>query len=1724
NGTLSAVSGNSVTYTPSAGFSGTDTFTYKANDGLNDSNTATASIVVNRPPVANADAGVVVAGGATTGNVLTNDTDADGDALTAALASNASNGTATVATNGAYTYTHDGSATTTDSFTYTVSDGNGGTATGIVSITVTNQAPTATDVSTATATATAVTVTLAATDPEGLPLTYSIVSTPSNGTLSAVTGATVIYTPSAGFSGPDTFTFKANDGINDSNTATATVVVNGPPVATGDSGTVVVGGTTSGNVLTNDTDPNSDALTAALATNPANGAATVAANGDYTYTHNGSATTSDSFTYTVSDGNGGTAAGTVSITVTNQAPTAVAVSAATGQETAVAVTFSATDPEGLPLTYAIVANPSNGTLSAVSGASVTYTPGAGFSGTDTFTYRASDGLNNSNTATATIVVNGTPVANADAGLVVVGGVTTGNVLTNDTDPDGDALTATLASNPANGAVTLGTDGAYTYTHNGSATTSDSFTYTVSDGNGGTATGTVSITTQNQAPTAVSVSASTGTATAVVVTFSASDPESQALAYSIVTTPSNGTLSAVSGNSVTYTPSAGFSGTDTFTYKANDGLNDSNTATASVMVNGAPVANADTGTVLFGGSTSGNVLTNDTDPDGDALTATLASNPSSGTATVSSNGAYTYTHNGSAATSDSFTYTANDGNGGTATGTVTIAVQNQAPTALDLSISTTESRSVPIGLSATDPEGSSLTYLVVTTVTNGFLSPVVGNFVTYTPNPGFSGSDTFTYKANDGTTDSNIATVVIVVNGVPIANGDAFSVGVGGSVAGNVLSNDSDPNGDALTVALATNPVNGTATLASDGALTYTHSGSATASDSFTYTVTDVNGGTATGTVTITVLNQAPTASNLSALTPAGASVTVTLSATDSEGLPLVYSIVSTPTNGTLSAVAGTAVTYTPNGGFFGTDTFTYKASDGLNDSNVATVTVVVNGAPAVVSDAFSVILGGTVSGNVLANDTDPNGDALTAAIADGPSNGTVSLESTGLFTYTHDGSATSTDSFTYTASDGNGGTATGTVSITVSNHTPVATELVVTAEANTAVLITLAATDPEEKPLTYSIVIPPASGTLSPVSGATVLYTPNNGFQGTDLFTYAASDGVNTSVPATVAVTVNAPNLPPVVQPDGYAGPEDTILTVPAPGVLSNDSDPNGHAIQAALETSPDHGVVTLLPDGSFTYTPDPNYFGPDAFTYVAADAQSVSTAAMVTLVITPVNDKPTVQNATLEAVAGIPAQVTLVGADVEGSALTFALIVPPQNGDVTMAGNVATYTATSSFRGTDDFFVRASDGTSTSELASVTVTVTGNDAPLAVPDTYTVDEDDVLSVNAAGGVLSNDTDVDGDPLTAVLVVDASHGNISLNPDGGFFYEPDVDFFGQDSFGYQATDGMAPSETAFATITVNPTGSARLQIVLNAPDDAVNPGDIYLNGELVARRAPYLFAGPFQDVQDGPVQVSLAPGGTNIGAAVATLSGTLEEDGTYIAVISGTGSLGYQLHLIDPAREASLTTGVQVAFYHGSPDTPTVDLVALPDNVEVGHDLTFGAFTPYVNNAASTYDFSVRLALGSQLDIFRIGLTTPGAAHLVMLTGLLADSSPSEKTSATYPLTMVGVNGDGTTSGSIVVTAIEPSSDLVPKTFLLRGNYPNPFNPRTNVQFDLPEAAEVEVRVTDLLGREVLAVPLQSMSAGTNLAIPLDATELASGIYIYRVEAHAANEHYVAVGTMTLIK
>lgn len=1066
HGSVTWTSPNNYTYTPDADFNGSDSFTYKANDGSSDSNTATVSIgisSVNDAPVAsNASNSGSEDGGAVTGTVTASDP--EGDSLTFSLGSNASSGNATVDSWGNYSYTPNANFHGSDSFTFSVSDGNGGSDTKTVNISISSvpDAPVAADGSADTYEDTPLSSypLPTATDGDGDTVTYSKVSNPYNGSVT-VSGSTFTYTPNANYYGSDSFQFSVSDGTY-SNTYTMSInvaSVNDAPTANNASNSGTEDNNITGYVSGSDID---GSVSYAVYSNAAHGSVTIdSSTGAYTYTPEANYNGSDSFVFSVFDGDILTqlyAYGTVSLTISavNDAPVVAVntgLSVNEGSETTISSSqLAATDPDNTAseITYTISTGPAHGTLMK-----------GGFSVT-TFTQA---------------------------------------------DIDSNALT---------------------YLHDGSETTSDGFTFSLSDGVGGSVSGTtfgVTITLVNDPPTTSDQSLSTDEDTPLTVTPSGSDAEGDTLSYSVYSGPSHGTAEA-SGSNFLYTPTADYSGSDSFTIRVSDGHGGTADATISVTVNAvndAPVVAVNTGISVNEGSsttiTTSQLSATDVDNTDSQITYTITTGPAygtlkkSGTATTSFTQAdiaanlLSYTHDGSETTGDSFTFSLSDGAGGSLSGTsctVTITPINDAPTvSTNTGLTLNEAATASITsskLSVTDPDNTAaeVTFTVTTFPTHGGLyrqatllsstdatftqQDVNNGYVTYQHDGGETTSDSFSFTVADGSGGSigttNFAITVTPVSDAPVMTASSLTVMAGDTGwlgSSQLMASDPDNDADELTYTLASTPAYGKLYLdgvelgsgghftqadVNDGLLTYDNNGSAHLSDSFGFSLNDGSGGTlGSATCAITVRFPPVVETNEGLDVAYGFTETIDesmLKVTEFSDVAetLTYTLIGLPSYGTLRLggytlyysntftqqdIAGGLLSYERSGALVDDeDSFTFTVSDGKG-GELSSTSFTIRGIPDAQNDELDVRFHGELeftADELLANDSDWDGDEVTIQPFESITtehDGTVTYDAgTEKYTYTKGSSSFSgDDTFSYTVVDDDGNESTATVTIHV---------------------------------------------------------------------------------------------------------------------------------------------------------------------------------------------------------------------------------------------------------------------------------------------------------------------------------------------------------------------------------------------------------------------------------------------------------------------------------------------------------------------------------------------------------------------------------------------------------------------------------------------------------------------------------------------------------------------
>lgn len=1423
-----------------------------ATDGINSED---ATITVNlsnlndNAPQSTGESYTVDEGGTVSENpdgLLGNDTDADGNAITAIKVSGPLHGTLTLNADGSFIYVHDGSESLSDSFTYKANDGlfDGNTVTVSISVNPINDAPIALPDSYSVNEGGTLTVNAASgvlandTDAEGNGLNAVEITSVTHGTLTLNANGSFTYVHDGTETTSDSFTYLANDGSDDGNIVTVSIAinpVNDAPVALADSYSVNEGASLNipagTGVLSNDTDAEASPLNATKVSDPAHGTLTLNPNGSFIYTHDGSETNSDSFTYKPNDGasDGNTVTVTITINPVNDAPVAVAdayslneggtlaVPAATG------VLANDSDAEGSVITAVLVTTTIHGTLTFNPNGSFTYVHDGSETTNDSFTYRPNDGLTNGSPVTVSLTiipVNNPPVTVPDSYTFNEGA--TANVpaasglLANDTDAEGNTLRAIKVTDPSHGTVTVISNGSFSYTHDGSETTSDSFTYKSNDGtsDGNTVTVTITVNPVNDIPSGVADSYSVSEGGSLIINASSgvlsndTDAEGSALTAIKLSDPLHGILTLNPNGSFTYVHDGSEPASDSFSYKPNDGTIDGNMVTVTVtiiQVNDTPVTLADSYSVSEGSSLSvpavSGVLSNDNDPEGATLTATLLTAPLNGTLSLQSNGAFIYTHNGSETLSDSFSYIAGDGtaSSGPTVVTITVLPVNDLPVSVADSYTVSEGNTltVPAGTGVlsndSDAEGSTLTAVKVSDPVHGTLVFSSNGSFIYTHDGSETTSDSFNYRANDGTAPGNTVTVtisIIPVNDLPQSTADSYSVQEGSlltvNTASGVLANDTDIEGSSLSAIKVSDPLHGILTLSASGAFTYQHDGSEFGTDSFTYRASDGTdaGNIVTVTITIIPINDAPVSVADTYAVAEGGTLTVPAAGgvlandTDADGSILTAIRLTNTVNGTLAFNSDGSFVYVHNGSETTSDIFTYKSNDGALDGNIVTVTIIVNpvnGAPLTIADSYTVSEGGTLvvaaASGVLANDTDNEGATLTAIKVTNPSNGTLTFNPDGSFTYIHNGSETTSDGFQYKSNDGtlDGNSVTVTLTITPVNDPPLVSDL--SRSVNEDAVLTFATADFTSK---YSdaegsamdrirITSLPANGSLkfmnNPVSIndeiataqlGSLTFTPAANWSGSTSFGWNGSDGtIYASAGATVNITVSQVNDPPqilnaVLQVTMSQG--SGAYTVVIAGNIVN---PDGDVQTTTVSAAPKHGTASIDGSGNVLYTPDAAFAGRDSVSYRVCDNGTPQLCAEGKIIFTvnaviPPNHPPVVSDLIIEMRQGDSyafkaADFTSKYTDADGDAMIKIRITSiPSTGTLTLSGapvisgqeipaaslNNLIFTPAGTFFGDTYFSWSAYDGDDYSQAASVNITVTKRE--LFIPEGFSPNGDGI--------------------------------------------------------------------------------------------------------------------------------------------------------------------------------------------------------------------------------------------------------------------------------------------------------------------------------------------------------------------------------------------------------------
>ncbi|EJG0937207.1 tandem-95 repeat protein [Vibrio parahaemolyticus] len=1239
-------------------------------------------------------------------------------------------------------------------------------------------------------------------------------------------------------------------------------------------------------------------------------------------------------------------------------------------------------------------------------------------------------------------INDAPNAENDVITTEEDTAVTIDVLVNDSDVEGDALSIQSASVPSEqGSVDI-VDGKLVFTpaenFNGEAT----ITYIVTDGDlTDEAKVSVTVTPVNDSPVAVddTTSIQEDTAVTIDVLTNDTDVDGDKLSIESVSVPKEqGTVEVVDGKLV-FTPAENFNGDAEITYTVTDGeLTDEAKVTVTVNpVNDVPTIKVEavesiTEDAVSTDTVVATLTVRDTDTPEDQLTVSLENN-SNGYFVLVGNEVKLTQAGVNAVNNDelnlkdlTISASVSDGVNPTASDSDSLVVNrvNDAPTvenAIADQVLSEDFDAYTIDLNEVFKDSDSALNFSVSG-NNSIQISIVNGVATITPTADWNGKETITFTATDPSGENISQTVNFTVAPVADIVADKATVVEGTPTIIKVLGNDTF-EGDGKVVSLDTNngPSNGTVSVNPDGSVTYTPNDNYHGEDTFTYIVTsgDVSEST-TVEVNVTPANDAPVAKDDIATTQEDTAVTIDVlpNDTDVDGDKLSIESVSVPKEqGTVEVVDGKLV-FTPAENFNGDAEITYTVTDGeLTDAAKVTVTVnPVNDAPTIKVDAVESITEDAVSTDtVIATlevaDTDTPEDQLTVSLENN-SNGyfvlvgdEVKLTQAGVDAVNNDELNLKDLTISASVSDGVNPTANDSDSLIVNrvNDAPVAKDDIATTQEDTAVTIDVLPNDSDvdgDKLSIQSASVPEAQGKVEIVDGKLV-FTPAENFHGDAEITYTLTDGALTDQ-ATVNVTVNAVNDTPVVESnlaDQTLAEDFTPYTIDLNTAFSDVDNVDG---ELTFSVSGNSNIQVAIVNGIATITPTADWNGSETLTFTATDPSGESISQTVNFTVAPVAD---IVADSARVVEDTPTIIKVLGNDTfEGDDKVVSLDTNngPANGTVSVNpdGSV-TYTPNDNYHGTDSFtYIVTSGGVSESTTVSVDVTPV-NDAPVAKDDIATTQEDTAVTID----VLPNDTDIDGDKLSIQSAsVPETQGKVEI-VDGKLVFTPAENFNGHAEITYTVTDGQLTDE-AKVTVTVNSVNDAptiKVDAVESITEDAVSTDTVVAT--LTVRDT---------DTPEDQLTVSLE---NNSNGYFVLVGNDVKLTQAGVDAVNND-----ELNLKDLTISASVSDGVNPTASDSDSlivnrvnDAPTVEN-AIADQ-ELSED--FATYTIDLNDAFKDSDSALNFSVSGNSNV------------LVSIENGIATISPTADWNGSETLTFTATEPSGESISQTVNFTVAPVADIV---------------------------------------------------------------------------------------------
>ncbi len=1398
--------GNSIQYTPNANFNGLDSLCYMLCDNGSPQQCDTAIMYItvnNQAPVVTDDNATTSACNNATINVLANDVDPESQGLTITSVTSPTNGTAVISNN-RILYTPPSSPVFTGvaTFQYTVCDSGyiPQCRTGNVSVTVNmvfppSNPPNAVDDVDSTYIGQLLYMNVVQNDDDPDNDSLMLDSTaigllaPARGTISYASDKLILYTPTPGEVGIDSFEYKVCDiqhnGAGCVNIVPACttamvrlVIQNHPPYAGDDYISTTPAVTVNGDAAQNDVESDFQGMTYILLTPPPNAASFIFNNdGTFTYDPDGIFLGTDTAVYMVSDGVlTDTAFIFIDVQVANVEPNPASDTVTTSGSTPVNgdVSLNDMDPNGNinPNSYSIISNPNTGTLLFNSDGTFTYTTQPGYTGIQYAIYEVCDfgAPSLCSQATLVIIIPNTPPftfneyynIDEDDSLNVPAG--TGILSNSDNDPDGSPILLDTVPilNPANGTVTIYSDGSFSYIPNLNFNGEDYFVTNICDTTNACTGDTVFITVNplNDAVTIDNDNKMTPEDTPVSASIiDSNDFDTDTTTLVVNTTPVfgplNGGFSIDNAGNYTYTPDSGFNGTDMVVLEVCDSGNplpascQNDTLFLIVnAVNDPPVMINETVSTNEDTQLTGNASSNDFDPDTTVLTVNTVPvvNASNGTFSILANGNYTYDPDPDFNGTDLVVVEACDaGNPLPAsclndTIFITVNAVNDIPVLDNENVSTNED--TPLNGDLTDAGDSDADTTALTANTVPIVDASNGNIVinangtyTYTPDPGFNGTDLVVVEICDSGTplpaicvNDTIFITVNAINDAIVLDNENISTNEDVPFNGDLTdAGDSDADSTALTANTVpvVNALNGNIVINANGTYTYTPNPDFNGTDLVVVQICD--GGTPlpvscdndTIFITVNAINDTPVVINDTLYSIEDSTFSGTLlnpSEFDPDTTTLVVDTVPVlnTSHGIITIDTAGNYTYTPNSNYYGNDTAIFSICDAGNplppicvNDTLVIVVAQNNLAPVIANDTIAINEDNVFNGTIITSgDYDP--DSLALVVSATPivsaTHGIIVMNSNGTYSYTPDLNYNGTDIAVYEICDTSVPTAlctNDTIVITVNavNDTAVIVDENLNTNEDTplnSTILTAGDIDADTTALTVTVipVSGPSNGNIVMNSNGSFTYTPDPDFNGVDVIVFDVCDG-GTPLPVicvhdTLTITVNPVNDTPSITNDAISTNED----IPVGGnvITAGDADPDSTVLSANTTpvSGPFNGNILVNSNGSYTYTPDPDFNGTDTVVISICDSGNPLPASCVndTLIITvnPVNDNPVAVNNSSGLCSGANVQVSVLlnDSDIDGDSIFVSSLVQPANGSATTDGITITYTPNAGYHGVD--------------------------------------------------------------------------------------------------------------------------------------------------------------------------------------------------------------------------------------------------------------------------------------------------------------------------------------------------------------------------------------------------------------------------------------------------------